>query len=182
MEGKTAPGGIELVADFYSIISAAPSGLESRDTLINDQTLAQTLYDQRHLVLRNTIPTYVLKIRVAVTAAFRQVYLENHITEVTAPCMVQTQVEGGSTLFAFKYYGENAYLTQSSQLYLETALASLGDVYCIAPSFRAERSHTRRHLSEYTHIEAELAFLSFNELLDHIEDTVRNPSLCLRQI
>jgi asparaginyl-tRNA synthetase len=173
MEGKTAPGGIELVADFYSIISAAPSGLESRDTLINDQTLAQTLYDQRHLVLRNTIPTYVLKIRAAVTAAFRQVYLEDHITEVTAPCMVQTQVEGGSTLFAFNYYGENAYLTQSSQLYLETALASLGDVYCIAPSFRAENSHTRRHLSEYTHIEAELAFITFDDLLTHIEDTVR---------
>src|SRR5271155_276047 len=176
MEGKTAPGGIELVADFYSIISAAPSGLESRDTLINDQTLSNTLYDQRHLVLRNTIPTYVLKIRAAVTAAFRQVYLEDRITEVTAPCMVQTQVEGGSTLFAFNYYGENAYLTQSSQLYLETALASLGDVYCIAPSFRAEKSHTRRHLSEYTHIEAELSFVTFDDLLVHIEDTV--PSSC----
>src|SRR5277367_4487595 len=175
MEGKTAPGGIELIADFYSIISGAPSGLESRDTLINDQTLPQTLYDQRHLVIRNTIPTYVLKIRAAVTAAFRQVYVEDHITEVAPPCMVQTQVEGGSTLFGFNYYGENAYLTQSSQLYLETALASLGDVYCIAPSFRAEKSHTRRHLSEYTHIEAELSFVTFDELLSHIEDTVRLP-------
>ena len=172
MEGKTAPGGHELVADYYSIISTAPSGRESRDTLINDQALPQTLYDHRHLVIRNTIPTYVLKIRAAVLAAFRQVYQEEHITEITPPCMVQTQVEGGSTLFGFKYYGEDAYLTQSSQLYLETALPSLGDVYCIAPSFRAEKSHTRRHLSEYTHIEAELAFLSFDELLTHIEEVV----------
>ena len=172
MEGKTAPGGHELVADYFSIISLAPSGRESRDTLINDQALPQTLYDQRHLVIRNTIPAYVLKIRAAVLAAFRDVYLEDHITEVTPPCMVQTQVEGGSTLFGFSYYGENAYLTQSSQLYLETALPSLGDVYCIAPSFRAEKSHTRRHLSEYTHIETELAFLSFDDLLAHIEDTV----------
>lgn len=172
MEGKTAPGDHELFADYYSIISAAPSGRESRDTLINDQALPQTLYDQRHLVIRNTIPTYVLKIRAAVLAAFRQVYEEDHITEITPPCMVQTQVEGGSTLFGFNYYGENAYLTQSSQLYLETALASLGDVYCIAPSFRAEKSHTRRHLSEYTHIETELAFTTFEDLLVHIEDTV----------
>jgi asparaginyl-tRNA synthetase len=172
MEGKTAPGDHELLADYYSIISAAPSGRESRDTLINDQALPQTLYDQRHLVIRNTIPTYVLKIRAAVLAAFRQVYEEDHITEITPPCMVQTQVEGGSTLFGFNYYGENAYLTQSSQLYLETALASLGDAYCIAPSFRAEKSHTRRHLSEYTHIETELAFITFEDLLVHIEDTV----------
>ena len=172
LEGKEAPGGHELFADYFEIIAPAPSGLASRDTIINDQTLPQTLYDQRHLVLRNQIPTAVLKVRSAVLTAFRQVYLEDHVTEVTPPCMVQTQVEGGSTLFGFKYYGQDAYLTQSSQLYLETALASLGDVYCIAPSFRAEKSHTRRHLSEYTHIEAELAFLSFDELLTHIEDTI----------
>ena len=178
MEGKTAPGGHELVADYFWIISPAPSGLESRDSLINDQALPQTLYDQRHLVIRATIPTYVLKIRSAVLAAFRQVYQEVHATEITPPCMVQTQVEGGSTLFGFKYYGEDAYLTQSSQLYLETALPSLGDVYCIAPSFRAEKSHTRRHLSEYTHIEAELAFLTFDELLTHIEDVVASPQNC----
>jgi asparaginyl-tRNA synthetase len=172
LAGKTAPGGHELLADYYSIIATAPSGLESRDTLINDQALPQTLYDQRHLVIRNKVPTYILKVRSAVLNAFRQVYEEEHITEVTPPCMVQTQVEGGSTLFGFNYYGENSYLTQSSQLYLETALASLGDVYCIAPSFRAEKSHTRRHLSEYTHIEAEMAFVTFDELLNHIEDTV----------
>ena len=172
MEGKTAPGGHELLVDYYHIIATAPSGLESRDTIINDQALPQTLYDQRHLVIRSTIPTYVLKIRAAVLQAFRECYAEDHITEITPPCMVQTQVEGGSTLFGFHYYGENAYLTQSSQLYLETALPSLGDVYCIAPSFRAEKSHTRRHLSEYTHIEAELAFVTFDELLSHIEDTV----------
>jgi len=173
MEGKSAPGGHELLADYYRIIATGPSGLESRDTIINDQALPQTLYDQRHLVIRSTIPTYVLKIRAAILQAFRECYAEDHITEITPPCMVQTQVEGGSTLFGFQYYGENAYLTQSSQLYLETALPSLGDVYCIAPSFRAEKSHTRRHLSEYTHIEAELAFVTFDELLEHIEDTVR---------
>lgn len=114
----------------------------------------------------------VMKVRAALLKSVRRVYDEEHLTEVTPPCMVQTQVEGGSTLFKMNYYGEEAYLTQSSQLYLETCLASLGDVYTIQESFRAEKSHTRRHLSEYTHIEAELAFLTFDDLLQHIETLI----------
>ena len=130
------------------------------------------LLDQRHLVIRGEIASSVLKMRALVLKAFRDFFDSRRLTEMTPPLMVQTQVEGGSTLFSFDYYGEPAYLTQSSQLYLETCLASVGDVWCLAESFRAERSHTRRHLSQYTHCEAELGFLTFEDLLDFIEDMI----------
>lgn len=104
--------------------------------------------------------------------AFRDVYAKSDFLEVTPPCIVQTQVEGGATLFGFNYYGQNAYLTQSSQLYLETCLPALGNVFCVQESFRAENSHTRRHLSEYTHMEGEMAFVNFDELMTHIETLV----------
>lgn len=80
----------------------------------------------------------MLKLRASLLHAFRQSLESRHLTEVTPPCMVQTQVEGGATLFKFDYYGQPAFLTQSSQLYLETCLPALGDVFCVQESFRAE--------------------------------------------
>ncbi|KAH7591384.1 Asparagine--tRNA ligase, cytoplasmic [Nakaseomyces glabratus] len=168
-EGKSAPGGVELLVDYYEVVGLAPSGDEAFTNKIAEGADPSLLLDQRHLALRGETLSAVMKVRAALMKSIRRVYTEESLTEVTPPCMVQTQVEGGSTLFKLDYYGEQAYLTQSSQLYLETCLPSLGDVYCVQESFRAEKSHTRRHLSEYTHIEAELAFLTFEELLDHIE-------------
>ncbi|KAI5291926.1 hypothetical protein KEM52_000028 [Ascosphaera acerosa] len=167
--GAHAPGQRELHVDFFTVIGRAAGDKEAITTRVAADADPQTLYDNRHLVLRGETASAVLKVRHAVTRAFRAVFDELRMREVVPPAMVQTQVEGGATLFAFDYYGEKAYLTQSSQLYLETCLPSLGDVFCICPSFRAEKSLTRRHLSEYTHVEAELDFISFDDLLAHLE-------------
>ena len=169
--GQHAPDDRELHVDYFEVIGRAAGDKEAITTRIAPDSDAQTLLDNRHLVLRGQVSSSVMKVRAAVLRAFRQTYEEIKPTclEVTPPCMVQTQVEGGATLFSFDYYGEQAYLTQSSQLYLETCLPSLGNVFCVAPSFRAEKSLTRRHLSEYTHIEAELDFIVFDDLLDHLE-------------
>lgn len=168
-EGKTAPGGVELKADYYEVIGLAPSGDEAFTNKVQENADPALLLDQRHLTMRGETLSSVFKVRAALLTSMRRFFQEEGLTEVTPPCMVQTQVEGGSTLFKLDYYGEEAYLTQSSQLYLETCLPALGDVYCVQESFRAEKSHTRRHLSEYTHIESELAFLSFDDLLNHLE-------------
>ncbi|KAG0022190.1 hypothetical protein BGZ82_011086 [Podila clonocystis] len=171
-EGKTAPDHHELTVDYWEVMGKAPGGEEAISNKVNENSDPSVKYDLRHLVLREEKASGILKVRSQVMKSFREHFDHRGFVEVTPPAMVQTSVEGGSTLFELNYYNEKAYLTQSSQLYLETCLPSLGDVYCLAESFRAEKSHTRRHLSEYTHCEAEMAFISFDDLLDQLEEMV----------
>ncbi|KAF7701645.1 putative asparagine--tRNA ligase, cytoplasmic, partial [Cucumispora dikerogammari] len=125
-----------------------------------------------HLTLRLPQRRLFTKARSCLLRHIRDFYYKQDYIEITPPTIVQTQVEGGSTLFSLDYYGEKAYLTQSSQLYLETVAPVAQKVYCISPSYRAEKSNTMRHVSEYTHVEAELCDINFNDLQQSIESLI----------
>ena len=170
-EDQRAPGGVELPADYWQLVGPSDGEIENR---INRESNVEQLADQRHLVIRQLDSVYILRLRSLIIQCFREHFFAKDFVEVTPPTLVQTQVEGGSTLFHLDYFGEPAYLTQSSQLYLETAIPALGKVFCNLPSFRAEKSRTRRHLSEFTHFEGEAAFITYEELLDLLEDMCVN--------
>jgi asparaginyl-tRNA synthetase len=166
---ERAPGGLEMAVDFWDLVGNAPADFES---IVSKDSSPDLLLDHRHLVLRGENAAGVIHVRDYLTRAVREHFFANDVHEVVCPTLVQTQCEGGSTLFKLDYYGQMAYLTQSSQLYLETCLSSIGDVFCIQSSYRAERSKGPRHLTEFTHIEAEYAFITFDELMDRIEALV----------
>ncbi|KNH03950.1 asparaginyl-tRNA synthetase [Perkinsela sp. CCAP 1560/4] len=160
----------EIHAQKFAIIGTSNGDIES---VLTHESSVDLLLDNRHLVIRGTKTSAVLIVRSALTRAFREHFESQEVLEVTPPTLVQTQCEGGSTLFSLAdYYGSKAFLTQSSQLYLETCLPSIGDCFCIMPSYRAEKSKTRRHLSEFTHIEGEYGNITFDDLLGKLENLV----------
>jgi len=163
---KRAPGGYEISTDSILII-----GLAELFPITKDQS-EQFIRDVRHLWLRSRQMNLVMKIRADVLEFTRDFFKSQDFTEVSPPMFISAAVEGGSTLFGLKYFGQNLYLTQSSQLYLEILIYSLEKVYCIAPSFRAEKSRTIRHLTEYWHIEGEWPFAEMHDLMRFEEELV----------
>lgn len=124
------------------------------------------LLDNRHLWLRSREFTAMMKIRSTIFKAFSDFYYQEGYYQVQPPIMVSTATEGGSTLFKVPFFGDTVSLSQSSQFYLETFIFSLEKVFTISPSFRAEKSRTFRHLTEYWHAEAEVAFVENDEMMD----------------
>lgn len=159
----------EIAADEFSVYG----GETAPAFPINREADKDTVLKYAHLALRMPERALFLKARSELLRIIREFYHGAGFVEITPPTIVQTQVEGGSTLFSLDYYGSPAYLTQSSQLYLETVAPVAGACFCIMPSYRAERSKTSRHLSEYTHVEGEIVDITFSELMDSIEALVR---------
>lgn len=153
-EDRRAPGGVEMVAKEFEVISKAEPWPITKTAV----TSATFLYDMRHLSIRGKKSIATMKIRSEVMGACSDYFRERGFTLISAPTFVQAAVEGGSTLFEVAYFGKKAYLSQSAQFYEEAALAGLEKVWICQPAFRAEKSRTAKHLTEFWMIEAERAF------------------------
>ena len=128
------------------------------------------LMDHRHLWLRSRRQHAILRVRAEIIAAIRDYFDSHGFTLVDAPIFTPSACEGTSNLFEVQYFDQKAYLTQSGQLYMEAAAMALGKVYCFGPTFRAEKSKTRRHLTEFWMVEPEVAYLDLDGDMALAED------------
>jgi asparaginyl-tRNA synthetase len=127
------------------------------------------LMDQRHLWIRSTRQRAILKIRHEIIKAVRDFLDDDGFTLCDTPVLTPAACEGTTTLFEVKYFEDKAFLTQSGQLYNEATAAALGKVYCFGPTFRAEKSKTRRHLTEFWMVEPEVAYATVEDTMDLAE-------------
>jgi len=130
------------------------------------------LMENRHLWLRSSRQRAALHIRSEVEQGIHDFFYARDYVRIDSPILTPAACEGTSTLFETEYFGDKAYLSQSGQLYLEPAISAFGKVYCFGPTFRAEKSKTRRHLMEFWMVEPEVAFLEFEGLCDLAEEFV----------
>jgi asparaginyl-tRNA synthetase len=130
------------------------------------------LMDNRHLWLRSARQQAIMKVRSSIIKASRDYFDTNGFLLVDAPIFTPASCEGPSTLFETDYFEEKAFLTQSGQLYMEAAAMAFGKVYCFGPTFRAEKSKTRRHLTEFWMIEPEVAYMDLQGDMDLAEDFI----------
>ncbi|MBN1786437.1 MAG: asparagine--tRNA ligase [Candidatus Methanofastidiosa archaeon] len=156
-EDSRAPGGLELSCKEFKIVSPSP------DFPIQEDTGPEVLLDIRHMTLRSIDSRMAMRAKMGVIQGARDFFEKKGFTEVYAPIFVGVAGEGGGTLFSLDYFGRKAYLSQTAQLHLEAAIFQFENVYSLTPSFRAEKSRTRRHLTEFYHLEAEMAWCEEDE-------------------
>ncbi len=164
-EDKRSAGGFELQVREIEILQ------QTEEYPITPKEHGTTfLMDHRHIWLRSAKQHAILRIRHEIIRACRDFFDGQGFTLIDAPIFTPNACEGTTTLFETEYFGSKAYLTQSGQLYMEAGAMAFGKVYCFGPTFRAEKSKTRRHLTEFWMIEPEVAFMDLDGNMDLAED------------
>lgn len=168
-EDKRSKLGFELGVDDVKII-----GVSHDYPITPKEHGVAFLMENRHLWLRSPRQLAIMKIRNAIINAVRGFFSEREFMLVDAPIFTPAACEGTSNLFEVDYFDDKAYLTQSGQLYMEAAAMAFGKVYCFGPTFRAEKSKTRRHLTEFWMVEPEVAFNEHDDNMNLAEDFVEH--------
>jgi len=164
---ERSPGGFELAVSDAKVVSTS-----SDYPITHKQHGIDFLLKHRHLHLRSQRQWAIAKIRHTVIDSIRRFFNDNGFTLIDTPVFTTMASEGEQTLFQVDYFGQPIHLTQTGQLYLESAAMSFGKVYCFGPTFRAERSKTRRHLTEFWMVEPEIAYVDLDGLLGLAENFV----------
>ncbi len=163
-----APGGVELGVTGLEVVQIAEEyPIQPKEHGVD------FLLDHRHLWLRSSMQRAGLRVRHEVQQAIADFFYDRGFTRIDTPILTGSIGEHAGTLFSTDYFGENAYLAQTGQLYVETACPAFRKVYCFGPTFRAEKSKTRRHLTEFWMVEPEVAFADSNDNMRLQEDFVR---------
>ena len=167
---QRAPGGFELDVQDLQVIQRVPESDPFPITL--KEHGVDFLQERRHLWVRTPRQSAILRIRAEIMRAAAEYFDINGFVRTDPPILTPAACEGTSTLFPVDYFGDPAYLTQSGQLYVEATALALGKVYSFGPTFRAEKSKTRRHLTEFWMVEPEVAFMDLDGLMDLAENYI----------
>ena len=170
---KRAPTGFEIDVDDFNVV-----GWCDKYPITKDQS-SEFLLDNRHLWLRGRKMNTILRVRSTFVNVREEFFKKKNFYKFDPPILQPNQCEGGSTLFEVKYYKDKTYLTQSWQLYAEAAVHSLERVYDTAPTFRAEKMKTSRHLSEFWMVEAEAAWMDLHDITEFAKEEIR---YCLKAV
>src|SRR6267154_4254214 len=167
---KRAPSGYELDVSNVQVIQRVPDS--EPYPITPKEHGVEFLMEHRHLWVRSLRQAAILRVRAEIIKAARDFFDERGFTLTDPPIITPAACEGTSTLFPVNYFDEEAYLTQSGQLYAEATAMALGKVYSFGPTFRAEKSKTRRHLTEFWMVEPEIAFAQLDELMELAENFI----------
>ena len=168
IEDKRAPQGVEIHITNLEIIASSDIWPLTQSAIKNPGFM----FDNRHLSIRGKRSRAIMVIRNQLIKSTHEFFENNDYVFIQAPSFITSAVEGGSSLFTVKYFDETVFLSQSSQFYEEAAICVFEKVYVIQPSFRSEKSRTRKHLTEFWHIEAEAAFTTHEDIMKLEENLV----------